>query len=194
MNVLVVYAHPVETSFVAGLHAATVATLKTRGHTVDDCDLNAEGFNPVLSREERLQYHDTSRNTVAVAPYIARLKAADALVLVYPVWTFGFPAILKGYFDRVFLPGVAFDLSARGDITLTLQHLKRLAAVCTYGADHWRALLAGDPPRKLVRRVLRAHIASGGRCDYLACYDMNHTTAERRAAFLQRVERTFQQW
>jgi NAD(P)H dehydrogenase (quinone) len=36
--------------------------------------------------------------------------AAEALVLVYPVWNYGYPAILKGWFDRVFLPGVSFGL------------------------------------------------------------------------------------
>lgn len=194
MKVLVVYAHPVETSFVAGLHEVAVRTLRAGGHTVDDCDLYAECFDPVLSREDRLNYHDVDRNRVAVADYAARLKSAEALVIIHPVWNFGFPAILKGYFDRVFLPGVSFDLGADGGLTLTLQNLRRMASVCTYGADRWRALLAGNPPRRIVTRVLRAHIAPGGRCDYLACYDMNHTTPERRSAFLQKVERTFRGW
>ena len=194
MRILVVSAHPVETSFVASLRETTIRTLQSRDHAIDDCDLYAEGFDPVLSREGRIRYHDTERNQADVATYVARLQAADALVLVFPVWNFGFPAMLKGYFDRVFLPGVAFDLDAKGDITLTLRHIRRVAAVCTYGADRWRAWLAGDPPRKFVTRVLRAHIAAAGRCDYRPHYDMNHSTLERRVKFLRTVEHTFQQW
>ena len=194
MKVLVVYAHPVETSFVAGLNEATVRTLRARDHEVDTCDLYAEGFDPVLSRDERLHYHDVGRNRDSVLRQTERLKAAEGLVFVHPVWNFGFPAILKGYVDRVFLPGVSFDISEDGMLTLTLRHIRRLAAVCTYGSNRWGALLAGDPPRKVMTRVLRAHIAQGGSCDYLACYDMNHTKPERRTAFLRSVERTFQTW
>lgn len=194
MKVLVVYAHPVETSFVAGVHETVVGTLRQGGHAVDDCDLYAEGFDPVLGRDERIHYHDTSRNLAAVRTHVERLRAAEALVFVHPVWNFGLPAILKGYFDRVFLPGVSFDISDAGDLRLTLRHVRRMASVCTYGAQRWRAVLAGDPPRRIMKRVVRAHIARGGGCDYLGCYDMNHTTPERRLAFLRTVERTFQTW
>ena len=59
----------------------------------------------------RRSYHDTATNTGPVQTYVDRLRAADALVLVFPVWNYGYPAILKGFFDRVFLPGVSFDLA-----------------------------------------------------------------------------------
>lgn len=194
MRVLVVYAHPVETSFVAALHDTVVATLRGGGHTVDDCDLNAENFDPVLSRQDRLDYHCTTSNRLRVGPEVARLKAAEGLVLVFPVWNFGFPAILKGYLDRVWLPGVAFDINARGNLDLTLRHVRRLGAVCTYGGERWRAALMGDPPRRLVRRMIRAHVAPGAPCDYLACYGMNHTTPRTRAAFMAAVEQRFATW
>jgi NAD(P)H dehydrogenase (quinone) len=45
-----------------------------------------------------------------VKDYVERLRAAEALVMSYPVWNFGYPAMLKGFFDRVFLPGVSFDI------------------------------------------------------------------------------------
>ncbi len=194
MRILVLYAHPVETSFVAGLHRTAVAALRRNGHEVDDCDLNAEGFDPVLSRQDRLDYHDVARNAGRVAPYIERLKAAEALLFIYPVWNFGFPAILKGYLDRVWLPGVAFEIDARGNLDLTLRHVRRLGAVCTYGGQRWRAMLMGDPPRRSITRMIRAHVAVGARCDYLACYDMNHTTEPQRAAFLREVEQRLSRW
>ncbi|MGO4840768.1 NAD(P)H-dependent oxidoreductase, partial [Rhizobiaceae sp. 2RAB30] len=63
MNVLVLYAHPVETSFNAALHRLIVERLVAKGHTVDDCDLYAEDFDPRLTRAERLVYHDVPGNT-----------------------------------------------------------------------------------------------------------------------------------
>ncbi len=194
MRVLVIYAHPVETSFVASLHGTVVETLRSGGHEIDDCDLYAEGFDPVMSRQDRNEYHDVALNQSRIAPYVERLRAAEALVLVYPVWNFGFPAILKGYLDRVWVPGVAFDIDEGGGLTMTLRHIRKLAAVCTYGGQWWRARLMGDPPRRSVKRMIRAHIALGGSCDYLACYDMNHTTAPRRAAFLRDVQERFAGW
>ncbi len=178
----------------AALHGRVVDVLRERGHAVDDCDLNVEGFDPVLSRQDRLDYHEVGPNQARVAGDVARLRAAEALVLVYPVWNFGFPAILKGYLDRVFLPGVSFDLTPAGGLAYRLRHIRRLAAVCTYGGDRWRALLMSDPPRRSVTRMLRAQVARGAPCDYLACYDMNTTTAGRRAAFLARVEARFRAW
>ena len=92
------------------------------------------------------------------------------------------------------MPGVAFDLENNGTLTPTLRHVRRLAAVCTYGGDRFRALMMSDPPRRLVKRVLRAHIAPGGGCGYLAQYDMNRTSVDRRAAFLAKVEAHFKHW
>ena len=96
MRVLVLYAHPVETSFNAALHATIVKALNASGHTVDDCDLYAEGFDPVLSRQERLDYHDVALCRKPVERHVERLLSAEALVLSFPVWNFGYPAILKG--------------------------------------------------------------------------------------------------
>jgi putative NADPH-quinone reductase len=194
VRVLVLHAHPVATSFCSALHGEVVAALRGRGHAVDDCDLNSEGFNPVMSRQERIAYHDPSANRAGVASYVERLLAAEALVLVFPVWNYGFPAILKGFVDKVFLPGVSFELGPDGGYTPILRGVKRLAAVCTYGGTRWRTILMGDPPRRVVKRSLRALIDPRARCDYLAHYDMNHTTPERRRRFLGEVRRAFEAW
>jgi NAD(P)H dehydrogenase (quinone) len=194
MRALVLFAHPVEASFSAALHAKVVSTLIARGHEVDDCDLNAEGFDPVMRREDRIEYHDVATNRSRVAPYVERLLEAEALVLVFPVWNMGFPAILKGFIDKVFLPGVAFNLAADGAYAPCLHNIRRLAAVCTYGGDRLRSFILGDPPRRVVKRTLRAVVAHGARCEYLAHYGMNHTRPERRAAFLREVEASFAKW
>jgi NAD(P)H dehydrogenase (quinone) len=187
MRILVVHAHPVETSFNAALHRAVVDALRAAGHDVDDCDLHAERFDPVLSREERLGYHDVPANRSPVQAHVDRLLAAEGLVFVNPVWNFGFPAILKGYLDRVFLPGVSFKL-VDGQVKPALTNIRALGCVTSYGGTRLRAFLAGDPPRKLVTRVLRAACGFPP-VTYLAHYDMNRSTDASRAAFLARVER-----
>jgi putative NADPH-quinone reductase len=187
MHVLVVYCHPVETSFASALHQEVLNNLRGAGHTVDDCDLYAENFNPVMSREERLGYHEVPANRAPMAGYIARLNQADAIVFCFPTWCFGLPAMLKGFFDRLFMPGVAFDLSDPAHVRPMLTHIKRIAAVVTYGRPRWMALYMGDPPRKIITRYLRRLTGNKARADYHACYHLNVATAPRLARFKQRV-------
>lgn len=189
MKVLLLYAHPVETSFGAALYREALETLVKAGHEVDACDLYAEHFDPVLTREERLAYHDVPGNIEPVRSHVERLRAAEALVIVTPVWNFGWPAILKGYFDRVWLPGVTFDMGDgdRGTFTRKLTNIRKLVVVTTYGGHRFRAFLAGDPPRKMATRVLRATLSPRRGVAYLAHYDMNNCTEETRKRFLAKV-------
>ena len=189
---LVLFAHPCAESFSAALHETVVDSLKGRGWQVDDCDLNAEGFSPVLTEAERRGYHEVGPNLSPVAGYVERLRAAEALVLVFPVWNFGYPAILKGFFDRVFLPGVSFRLED-GKVRPNLTHIRRLAAVTTYGGTRTRALLVGDPPRRCVTRAVW-HVCRPRRMRYLALYDMNRADAGKRGAFLARVGREMKEF
>ncbi len=194
MRVLVLYCHPVETSFHAHLHAEVVHALRAEGHEVDDCDLYAEGFNPVLSREQRLRYRDTDANTADVRDYVERLRAAEGLVLCTPIWCFGLPAMLKGFFDRIFVPGVGFDISDPSHVRPGLTHLRHIAAVVTYGRPRWMAWAMGDPPRKVVKRYLRALCGRGPRIDYHARYHMNVATRAQLQRFVSQVAEKMQRF
>jgi putative NADPH-quinone reductase len=186
MKILVLYAHPVETSFNAALHRTIVERLIASGHVVDDLDLYAEDFDPRLTRTERLAYHDPRGRHDAVDPYVRRLLDAEALVLSFPVWNYGFPAILKGFFDRVFLPGVSFRM-VDGKATPSLHNIRKVAAVTTYGGSWFRAALMGNPPKKLIHRMLRLTVKPGAPVSYLAHYSMNLSTQESREKFMARV-------
>lgn len=187
MRVLVVYCHPVETSFHAALHEEVLRQLRAAGHEVDDCDLYAEGFDPVLSREERLGYHDVPANRAPVQRYVDRLLWAEALVFCFPTWCFGLPAMLKGFFDRCFMPGVAFDISDPANVRPALTHIRRIAAVVTYGRPRWVAWYMGDPPRKIITRYMKRLTGPRTRVDYHAHYHMNVATRAQLEAFTRRV-------
>jgi NAD(P)H dehydrogenase (quinone) len=168
MQVLYVYCHPVPESFHAAIRARALNALRAGTHEVDLLDLYAEGFNPILSEDARRHYHDTRRNTVGLEDYVARLRAADALVVQFPVWCFGMPAMLKGFLDRVFMPGVAFDISDPARVKPMLGNIKRIAGIATYGRPWWMALTMGDPPRKIVTHYLRWFADRRVRVDYHA--------------------------
>jgi NAD(P)H dehydrogenase (quinone) len=194
LRILVVFAHPLETSFVSALHARVVEVLRSGGHVVDDLDLYAEKFDPVMSREGLLRYVDTSANTREVEAYVQRLLAAEALILVFPVWFDGLPAIMQGYFQRVFLPGVAVRIDEAGLFHPNLHHIQRMAAVCAYGEGRRDVSAKGDPPLRFVRDNIGVLIDPKGRFEYLALYGTNFTASHRRAAFLKRVTRAFKAW
>ncbi|TNE65042.1 MAG: flavodoxin family protein [Rhodobacteraceae bacterium] len=186
-RVLVLYAHPCPESFNAAVHEVVVETLKKSGWEVDDCDLNAEGFQPVLTTEGRRGYHDEPENIEPVRDYVERLQAADALVMVFPVWNFGYPAILKGFLDRIFLPGVSFKL-VDGKVRPGLTNIKKLYACTTYGGTRLRAMMNGDPPRKCVTRPVW-YACGMPKKKYIACYDMNRNEEPKLKAHLERVRR-----
>jgi NAD(P)H dehydrogenase (quinone) len=187
MKALVLFAHPCDESFAAALKSTVVDTLTARGWQVDLCDLYAEGFDPVMTAAERRGYHDTATNTLPVQAYVDRLRAAEALIFVFPVWNFGFPAILKGFIDRVFVPGVSFRL-VEGKVKPNLTNIRKLAAVTSYGADKLRAILAGDPPRRVIKRAIW-HTCQPDTLRYLALHDMNRVSHQDRLRYIAKVKR-----
>jgi putative NADPH-quinone reductase len=193
MRVMVVYAHPVETSFNAAIYATVTEALQKGGHEVDACDLYAENFPAIMSREDRLLYHEIPANRALARPWIERLEAAEALVLVFPTWVFAPPAILKGFCEKVFVPGVAFEL-VDGKVRGAMRHLKRVGGVSTYGGTRLRAFLAGDPPRKLLTRMLRAYVGPAVPVSFMGCYDMNRIDEVRGRAFLDKVRGAYSGW
>jgi NAD(P)H dehydrogenase (quinone) len=189
MRFLVIYAHPIEGSFQSALHRGVVDTLTAAGHEVDDCDLYSENFQPVLGAGERRAYHSAAPDTAAVASEIERLRRAEGLVFVFPTWWFGMPAILKGYIDRVWLPGVAFELKNGRTLPL-LRNIRRFAVVTTYGSPWWlNKFVFHDPNRHAFMRGLRYLVSREARILWLALYGMDYRTDLRRRMFLRTVER-----
>jgi NAD(P)H dehydrogenase (quinone) len=187
MRVLVVTAHPLQNSFHAVLHRSITESLRDAGHDIDLCDLYAENFDPVLDAGARERYFDAAVNRTGVEPYVDRLFKAEALVLCFPVWCFGPPAILKGFMDRVLIPGVSFKLGPDGKMHPNLQHIKHLVAVTTYGRSRLDAWFIGDPPRKIVKRYLRWFIAPDARVRYVPLYNLHRTEAQDHSGFVRRV-------
>lgn len=188
MRVLYVFCHPLPESFHAGLRAEALAGLAEAGHEVDLLDLYAEDFDPVLSEEGRRHYHDTTVNQRGLEPYVERLRAAEALVFQFPTWTFGPPAMLKGFFDRLLMPGVAFDISDPKRVRPSLTNVKRLAGIVTYGRPFHMVWWMANPSKKLVTRYLR-WLTGGARVEFQALYHMNIASDGERERFKRRVRR-----
>ena len=187
MRVLYVYCHPLRESFHGAIRAAALEGLEAAGHKVDLLDLYAESFDPVLTEEARRRYHDVPANRTGLETYIDRLTAAEAIVMQFPTWCFGMPAMLKGFCDRLLMPGVAFDISDPAHVRPSLLNLRRIVGVVTYGRPWHMAKWMGDPPRKAVMRYLRWFTGGRAKAEYHALYHMNVATEAQRKAFIARV-------
>ena len=180
---LMVFAHPLADSLNARLAATVEAQAKAAGWAVTCRDLYAESFDPRLTAEERTGFYATPPATLTAEK--AELAAAQVLILVFPTWWFGFPAILKGWFDRVWAPGTAYDHSPSvGPMLPRLQTLRQVLAVTTMGAPAWVDWLV---LRRPVRRILRLSIlkpcAPNARLTWRPLHMAEAISADRIARF-----------
>ena len=193
MHVLMIACHPRADSFSAALRDAARAALEAAGHEVRLRDLHADGFVPTMSAAEHRVTNTPGENEACVAQEAADLRWAEALVLVYPTWWYGMPAMLKGWFDRVWLPGIAFRIGA-GAIEPLLTRIRRIAVVTTYGSPPWLLWYIGWPDFRVMSRGLRRLCARDCRLDWLYLTRMDQRQRPDLDRFLGRVRSFFAGW
>ncbi len=159
-------------------------------------DLYQTRFEPTLTRAERTSYYSRGYDGSAVKEYTHRLLETEAVVLVFPTWWFGFPAILKGWFDRVWGPGIAYDHADDfGPIKPRLKNLKRFLAITTLGAPGWVDYLI---MRRPLRRILKVAIlnACAPHCifEMLSLYKCENLKSEAVHNFNQKIITTIGKW
>lgn len=126
MHSLIVVAHPEPGSLthaVASRIGDAILAAST-GNTVEIADLAAEGFDPRFNQADNALFRQTAAPPEDVAAEHTRIDRADALVLVYPLYWWSFPALLKGWIDRVFTQGWAYAESPDGKVVKKLQRLQ----------------------------------------------------------------------
>ncbi|WP_095155059.1 NAD(P)H-dependent oxidoreductase [Pseudomonas sp. Irchel 3E13] len=126
MHALIVVAHP-DTGSLTHRVAAELAHGVAEHHVFELADLSAEGFDPRYNPEDLALFRNQAAVPADVLAEQARIDRADALVLVYPVYWWSFPALLKGWIDRVFTSGWAYDQAEQGLLQRLPVHLVAIA-------------------------------------------------------------------
>ncbi len=111
MRHIVAVAHPSAGSFTMALAGAYARELEQLGHQQKTYDLYRMGFNPVMAAGELLPATAEHPAEPDVLSAQNDLREADALTLIYPLWWMSMPAMMKGYIDRVFARGFAYESS-----------------------------------------------------------------------------------
>ncbi len=190
MKVHVVHCHPLATSLTAAARDRVLAGLHAAGHEVRLLDLYADGFEPALSAWEREHHMDPPETKPDITRYADDLRWCDALVLVYPTWYSGQPAMLKGWFDRVWVRGVAYELpEGANTIRPRLQHIRRIVVVTSHGSSKWVNSIQGEGGKRTAFRSIRVLCNRRTRTKWIALYGVDRSTDEARRAFLDRVQK-----
>ena len=184
MNVLIVYAHPNPLSFNQSILKVINSGFKKRGDNVRLKDLYAERFDPVLG-EAQLSLQNEGRLPEEIKREQEQITWADTIVVIYPLWWFDRPAILKGWFDRVFTNGYAFSYDENG-----LQGLlkgKRAIVVVTAGGTREDF---GKNADLLTQSTTEGTLAYCGITDIIdrVFYSVTDVTDEARKAMLDELD------
>lgn len=135
MHALIVVSHPARHSLTHAVARQVAQGIGASGqHTAEIADLSAEGFGASFSAADLAQFQGTGPAPADVVAEQARLQRANALVLVYPVYWWSFPGLLKGWIDRVFTNGWAYEDNNDGRLVKKLGHLQ-VHLVAIGGAD-----------------------------------------------------------
>jgi len=187
-RILVVICHPDPASFSHAAARAFTDAIDER-HEVRVRDLYAEGFDPELSADEHRDHlipgvHDS------IADHAQDLQWCTTLVLVYPTWWSGQPAMLKGWFDRVWASGVAWHLPAGGNrLRPGLTNVTRLIAITAHGSSKFVNALEGEAGKRTMTRSLRVLCNRWCRSSWWATYRLDRADERYRTRALQRLAR-----
>ncbi len=192
---LIVVAHPAKTSLSHHFADHVEAILLPRTVTVDRLDLYKEHFDPALSQGEREGYYSDAPNLGGISKDAERLTNADTLILIFPTWWFGMPAILKGWIDRTFAPTIAFDHASNfGPIKPRLTNLKSVLIITTLGSPWWVDWFV---MRRPVRRILKTAVfglcAPQAKFNMLSFYSAEKVEIDRLQQFKRKITNALKQ-
>lgn len=130
IDTLIIYCHPWEKSFTRAVLEAVQRGLSRAGAAFETIDLYGDGFEPAMSREELSVYGEGKTEDPLVLRYQDLILRSRHLVLVFPVWWNDVPAMLRGFLDRVMLPGFSWEATGSG-IAGKLQNIESVDAYTT---------------------------------------------------------------
>ena len=189
-RVLVVRAHPVKESLVQAAGDRAVKALLESGHEVRQIDLYAADFRAALSKEEWRVRRDVTLLGTEQTAHAELIRWMDHLVLVYPTWFGSFPAILKGWLDRVWTEGVSYELPSGARLPRSLlRHVRDVTVVTSHGSSKIMNMVQGEPGRRTVRRGIRLQCNLRCRTHWVAFYGNDKATQQDRATFLDSVSK-----
>ncbi len=180
MNVFVALCHPLQQSFNGRIAQAVCGAVRESGQTLIFHDLYRESFNPVLTGEEMLRGYSFDEQSQR---YMDEVMDSDVLIFIHPDWWGQMPALLKGFFDRVFRSGIVYDYSGNEFLEKRLERLmagKRAMAFCTTDSEE---SASEHPLESIWRKHIFEYCGIQGRCELF--HSIRTADTSRRKAIVE---------
>ena len=189
MKTLIVYNHPYQGSFCHAILEKVVEGAQLKGE-VDVIDLDSDKFNPVMSQEDLLGFIKHKIVDEKAQDYAERIREADNLILIFPIWWELMPAMMKGFIDKVVFPGAFYEYTKSGYGMKTLvPNLKKVTVITTmntpkliyrliYGNALKNALMKGTFKKAGIKNV-----------EWISFNMVKSSSVEKRNSWLETVKR-----
>lgn len=160
MKTVIIYNHPYHGSFCHALMESVITGAKLAGHNVDLIDLDSDKFNPVMTGQDLLAFRNHQASDSQAIDYINRIKEADHLVLIFPIWWELMPAMMKGFIDKVIFPGATYNYTKSGyGMISTLSKLKSTTVITTMNTPKlmYRFVFGNAIQKALIKGTLKKY-------------------------------------
>ncbi|HDN2510757.1 MULTISPECIES: NAD(P)H-dependent oxidoreductase [Providencia] len=180
--VTIIYAHPWDGSFCHFLLETIEKELMAKNKKFQIIDLHTDNFNPVLTEAELALYAKGNFIDPLVGKYQRILKASCEVIVIFPVWWMGMPAILKGFFDKVMLNGFAWYYNEQQQKLLPLLDINKTTIVTTSEEPTDFIVKEGDPVHDAIFHCMTAVGLKNGK--WMNCDRVTQGGDEHRLAFI----------
>ncbi|GKW25733.1 NAD(P)H-dependent oxidoreductase [Pectobacterium polonicum] len=168
--ITIIFSHPWHGSFCQFLLNNITTELSKQGKPYQLIDLHKDNFNPVLTESELSLYSKGGHTDPLVEKYQDMLKNSDEVIVVFPIWWMGMPAILKGFFDKVMLNGFSWYYNEEQQKLLPLLNIEKTTVVTTSEEETSFIIKEGDSIRDAIFHCMTAVGLKNGKwinCDHI---------------------------
>lgn len=192
MRTVIVFNHPYEGSYCNAILNAVTNGLQKANHEIDLMHLDNDGFNPVMSKEDLKAFVEHKPIDPQVINYNNRLKKADHLIFIFPIWWDIMPATTKGFVDRILSPGIVYDHHPRGfGLVPLLKNLKSITVITTMNKPKiMYSLLIGNLIKKvMIKSVFKT--MGYKNINWISFASVKSVSQEKRVKWLVELEKKF---
>jgi len=192
MRVVIVFNHPYEGSYCNAILNSVKSGLGKAGQEIDIIHLDNDKFNPVMTASDLLAFKNKKSVDSQAKDYIQRVKAADHLVFIFPIWWELMPALMKGFIDKVIFPGETYDYTSSGYGMVTLmKNIKSITVITTMNTPAiMYKLIYGDVIKKA---LIKGTLQKSGckKVKWLSLNMVKMSSVDKRVIWLKKIENRF---
>jgi len=193
MKVVIIFNHPYDGSFCNAILQSITKGLTKSNHRIDLIHLDKDNFNPVMTAGDLKAFRDKKPIDPKVVEYSDKIKNADHLIFIFPIWWELMPAMTKGFVDKVIFPGVAYDYKNTSNTLMKplWANLKGVTMITTMNTPNWLYwLLFGNAIKKAMIMGTFWKIGIKNR-KWISYNQVKAVSADRRKKWLSKLEFKF---